>query len=92
VIHLAALRAATASSTSPLAPRYPELGERWAFTELRANYPDVLVTDYAKLSSVGQAFLVHPLLPRLRQRRDDQIHQWPATGGVERVTRPGGGR
>jgi hypothetical protein len=30
-------------------------------TEFRANYPDVLVTDYAKVSTVGQAFLVHTL-------------------------------
>ena len=40
---------------------HPELGERRAFTEFRANYPEILVTDYAKFSSVGQTFLVHTL-------------------------------
>jgi len=40
---------------------HPELGERRAFTEFRANYPEILVTDYAKFSSVGQTFLIHTL-------------------------------
>jgi O-methyltransferase len=40
---------------------HPELGERRAFTEFRANNPDVFVTDYAKFSSVGQTFLIHTL-------------------------------
>lgn len=40
---------------------HPELGERRAFTEFRAAHPDVIVTDYAKFSSVGQAFLLHTL-------------------------------
>jgi O-methyltransferase len=40
---------------------HPELGERRAFTEFRANHPDIFVTDYAKFSSVGQTFLIHTL-------------------------------
>lgn len=38
---------------------HPDLGERKAFTEFLAERPDVRVTDYARFSSVGQAFIVH---------------------------------
>lgn len=38
---------------------HPDLGERKAFTEFLARHPDVRVTDYARFSSVGQAFIVH---------------------------------
>ena len=37
----------------------PDLGERRAFTEFLAASPRIRVTDYAKFSSVGQAFIVH---------------------------------
>jgi O-methyltransferase len=38
---------------------HPALGERKAFGELLAANPSLLVTDYGKFASVGQAFLVH---------------------------------
>ena len=38
----------------------PALGERRAFAEFLAGEPGLAVTDYAKFSSVGQAFIVHP--------------------------------
>jgi O-methyltransferase len=38
---------------------HPEMGERKALAELMAANPDLLVTEYAKFASVGQAFLVH---------------------------------
>jgi hypothetical protein len=39
---------------------HPALGERKAFAEFLAADPRVLVTEYAKFASVGQAFIVHP--------------------------------
>jgi O-methyltransferase len=38
---------------------HPALGERKALTEFLARNPRVLLTDYAKFASVGQAFIVH---------------------------------
>lgn len=38
---------------------HPGLGERKAFAELLAANPGLLVTDYARFGSVGQAFLIH---------------------------------
>jgi hypothetical protein len=38
---------------------HPELGERRAVAEFLDRYPSISVTDYAKFSSVGQAFIVH---------------------------------
>lgn len=38
---------------------HPDLGERKAFAEFLARHPSVRVTDYARFSSVGQAFIVH---------------------------------
>ena len=38
---------------------HPEMGERRALAEFLAANPEVLVTEYAKFASVGQAFLVH---------------------------------
>ena len=37
----------------------PDMGERKALTEFLAAHPEVLLTDYAKFASVGQAFIVH---------------------------------
>lgn len=38
---------------------HPELGERRAWAEFLSAHPEVLVTDYAKFGSVGQAFIVN---------------------------------
>jgi hypothetical protein len=38
---------------------HPQMGERKAFAEVLAADGDVLVTEYAKFASVGQAFLTH---------------------------------
>lgn len=38
---------------------HPGLGERRAFSEFLAANPTILATDYAKFSSVGQAFIMH---------------------------------
>jgi O-methyltransferase len=38
---------------------HPDLGERRAWSEFLGAHPDVLPTDYAKFSSVGQAFIVN---------------------------------
>ncbi|MBI2206273.1 MAG: class I SAM-dependent methyltransferase [Candidatus Rokubacteria bacterium] len=38
---------------------HPDLGERKALAEFLAQRPGVRVTDYARFSSVGQAFIVH---------------------------------
>jgi hypothetical protein len=38
---------------------HPEMGERRALAEFLAVNPGILVTEYAKFASVGQAFLVH---------------------------------
>jgi hypothetical protein len=38
----------------------PALGERRALAEFLAAEPGLGLTDYAKFSSVGQAFIVHP--------------------------------
>jgi O-methyltransferase len=38
---------------------HPDLGERKAFAEFLRAHPEIRVTDYARFSSVGQAYLVH---------------------------------
>ncbi|HMH52238.1 MAG TPA: TylF/MycF/NovP-related O-methyltransferase [Candidatus Acidoferrum sp.] len=38
---------------------HPDLGERRAWAEFLTAHPDVRSTDYAKFSSVGQAFIVN---------------------------------
>ena len=38
---------------------HPNLGERKAFAEFLAREPGLLVTDYAKFGSTGQAFLIN---------------------------------
>ena len=46
---------------------HPDLGERRAFAEFLRKWPTVRVTDYARFSSVGQAFIVHTSRPGTRR-------------------------
>jgi len=46
---------------------HPDLGERKAFAEFLRSWPTVRVTDYARFSSVGQAFIVHTTRPAARR-------------------------
>lgn len=46
---------------------HPDLGERKAFAEFLRAWPTLRVTDYARFSSVGQAFIVHTTRPGTRR-------------------------
>jgi hypothetical protein len=46
---------------------HPDLGERRAFAEFLRAWPMVRVTDYARFSSVGQAYIVHTTRPGTRR-------------------------